>query len=465
MGITAFIVERKIVAYFFVSLLGVGGVIGFSSLGQLEDPDFTVKTGVVVTRYPGASPEQVELEVTDRIEQAIQEMPQLDDLTSFSRAGVSLVTVDIKSEYWSDRLPQVWDELRKKIRDVTPEFPPGVETPDVSDDFNFVYGFVLAVTGDGFSYGELEDYVDGLKKELSLVPGVARVERWGVQDRVVYLDVAETQLAALGLTPAEIAETLQIQNRVLDAGSIDVQDRRLRVAPTGEFRSPVEIADLAVRSSLADTLDRLAAPGMASGGGQAIPGGDASIAGSTGRVSGTRPGSSELLRIRDVATVRSGYREPPRELMRFNGRPSIALSIANVAGGNVVDTGRALDARIEQILQRLPVGIELHKVAWQSDLVTESINSFMLSLAMAVGIVLVVLIIPTGLRMGVIIGSMLIFIILGTFVFMAIFGIDLQRMSLGALIIALGMMVDNSTFVADAMTVRMQQGMGRVQAR
>ncbi|MEM7211640.1 MAG: efflux RND transporter permease subunit, partial [Pseudomonadota bacterium] len=144
MGITAFIVERKVAAYFFVFLLGVGGVLGFFQLGQLEDPDFTVKTGVVTTLYPGASPEQVELEVTDRIEKAIQELPQLDTLTSWSRAGSSTVKVDIKEEYWSDRLPQVWDELRKKIRDVSAEFPPGVQEPMVSDDFNFVYGFVLA---------------------------------------------------------------------------------------------------------------------------------------------------------------------------------------------------------------------------------------------------------------------------------------------------------------------------------
>ncbi len=464
MGITAFIIQRKIVAYFFVFLLAVGGVLGFQSLGQLEDPDFTVKTAVVITPYPGASPKQVELEVTDRIEQAIQELPQLDMLISWSRAGLSIVKVEIKEEYWADRLPQVWDELRKKVRDVTPEFPPGVGKPDVADDFAFVYGFVLAITGDGYSYGELEDYADDIKKELSLLPGVARVEIWGVQDKVVYLDVAESQLAELGLTAEDLASTLQIQNRVVDAGSIDVHDRRLRVAPTGEFTSPLEIGELQVRSSLADTLTRWAAPAAASGGGELVPGANISVVGARASVSGTRPGSSELVRIKDIATVRSGYREPARELMRFNGKPALALYAANVAGGNVVDTGRALDQRRRQILEELPVGIELHKVAWQSDLVTDSIGDFMVSLAQAVGIVLVVLIVPSGLRMGLIIGSMLILIILGTFVFMAVFGIDLHRMSLGALIIALGMMVDNSTFVAEAINIRMRRGVGRVRA-
>ena len=204
MGITEFVVQRKIVAYYFAFLLAVGGVVSFFQLGQLEDPDFTVKTAVIMTPYPGASPEQVELEVTDRIEQAIQEMPQLDEIVSFSRPGVSIISVDIQQNYWSDRLPQIWDEMRKKISDITPQFPPGVGTPDISDDFNFVYGFVLAITGDGYSYAELETFADGIKKELSLVSGVARVELWGVQDKVVYLDVSQTQLSELGLANEDI---------------------------------------------------------------------------------------------------------------------------------------------------------------------------------------------------------------------------------------------------------------------
>ena len=171
MNLTKFAIENKALSYFVALLIFLGGIGSFFTLGQLEDPDFTIKKGVVVTRYPGASPEEVELEVTDRIEMAIQELPQLYHLYSISRAGVSMVKVEIKKNYWSDTLPQVWDELRKKIRDVTPELPPGAGKPDVSDDFNFVYGFVLGLTGDGFSYKELEDYADELKKQLSLVKG------------------------------------------------------------------------------------------------------------------------------------------------------------------------------------------------------------------------------------------------------------------------------------------------------
>ncbi len=440
MGLTAFMLERRTVAYFLVFLIVVGGVAAFLNLGRLEDPDFSVKKAVVITPYPGASPEQVELEVTDRIEKAIQELPQLDTVFSFSRAGVSIIKVEIKQEYWADRLPQIWDELRKKIRDVTLELPPGVGKPDVSDDFSFVYGFVLAITGDGFTYAELEDYADLIKKELSVVSGVSRVELWGVQDKVVYLDVSEAQVAEIGISNENFLQALQIQNKVVEAGSLDIDDRRLRIAPSGEFASPEEIGELALNPNLAELMLSSGSPGDAA------------------------TEATQILRIQDVATVRSGYRDPPFELMRYDGQPGLAIYAANVAGGNVVRTGAALDKRIGELMAQLPVGIELHKVAWQSDLVTESIDNFMISLAQAVAIVLVVLMLPSGLRMGMIIGSMLLFIILGSFVFMGMFKIDLHRMSLGALIIALGMMVDNSTFVADKMSVLMQKGMDRTKA-
>ncbi|MHC4853010.1 MAG: efflux RND transporter permease subunit, partial [Planctomycetota bacterium] len=389
--------------------------------------------------YPGASPSEVELEVTDRLEKAIQELPALDTIYSLSKAGLSIIKVDIKQEYWSDRLPQVWDEMRSKIRDVTPMLPPGCQKPDVGDDFSFVYGFVLAVTGDGFSYAELEQYADHLKKELSLVSGVSRVELWGVQQKAIYLDAAETQLAGLGLSAEAVMATLTTQNKVVDAGSIDRGNQRFRMAPTGTFKSPEEIGELVVRESVLDTVLNV------------------------GRGEGAAR-SAELLRIRDIATVRRGYLEPPMSLMRYDGQPALAISLANVSGGNIVDTGAAIDKRLEELIAELPVGLEVHRVAWQSDLVSEAVMSFLISLAEAVGIVLVVLTIPMGLRMGIIIGSGLVFTILGTFIVMSITGVDLQRMSLGALVIALGMMVDNSIVVADGIMVRIQGGMDRKQA-
>ncbi len=454
MNLAAIALEKRAVTYFFVFLLAVGGVASFLQLGQLEDPAFTVKTAVVVTEYPGASPEEVELEVTNRIEKAIQELPQLDDIYSISREGVSVITVDIKQEYWSDRLPQVWDEMRKKIRDIVPQLPPGAGEPDVSDDFNFVYGFVLAVTGDGFTEQELDDSVDALKKDLALVPGVSRAELWGTPTRVVYVDASQAQLSELGLTPVNVAATLAQQNMVLDAGSVDVAGVRVRVAPTGAFTSPEDIGDLVIRGT---TLEGIMSASVA-------PGVGTTSAAELSEARRAAASTGDLIRIRDIATVRRGSLEPPPWIMRLNGQDAQAIYLANVAGGNIVDTGRALDQRLDELVRDLPIGIEVHKIAWQSDLVTEAINAFMVNLGEAIAIVLVVLTLAMGWRMGVIIGSALVFTILGTFLVMFIAGIDLQRMSLGALVIALGMMVDNAIVVSDGIYTRLQKGMEPTQA-
>jgi multidrug efflux pump subunit AcrB len=445
MSLSAVAVQNRIVTYFFVILLLIAGTGSFFMLGQLEDPEFTVKTAVIVTAYPGASPREAELEVTDRIELAIQEMPQVDYLKSFSRAGLSLIEVNIKPEYWSDRLPQVWDELRRKVRDTEHQLPPGAGRPDVSDDFGDVFGFQLAVTGDGFSYSELEEYAKDLKKELSLVTGVSRVDLWGVQQKVVYIEVAQQQLTELGMTDESILKTLNEQNMVVDAGSLDLQNNRYRIAPTGEYRSPTEIADVVIRPSLGDEVINLMA---------AAEGGDGQ----------TRRRSSELIRIGDVANVRRGYLELPQTLMRFDGEPSVGISITNASGVNVVHVGQAIDQRLSELLPELPVGVEVHRLHWMSDIVDESIQGFLINFGEAVLIVLVVITLGMGWRMGIIIGTALIATILGSFILMAIFGIDLQRMSLGALVVALGMMVDNAIVVADGYSVRLQKGMDRTKA-
>jgi len=429
MSLASGAVEKSAITWFTMVLIFVAGIGSFFSLGQLEDPEFTVKTAVITTQYPGASPEEVELEVTDRIEMALQELHQLDYVASWSSAGQSVVAVEIKTAYWSERLPQVWDELRRKIRDVSSSLPPGVGEPIISDDFGDVFGFQIAMIGDGYTYAELEKYAKDLKKELSIVENVARVDLWGVQERVIYLDVSQNQLAELGLSDASIENTLRLQNMVVDAGSVDVQAKRYRVSPTGEFTSPQDIGDLLIRPSPLDSLQS----------GQ----------------------SSELTRIQDIGTVYSGYREPPFTQMRFNGQPALGISITNSAGVNVVTVGQAIDKRLEELVPLLPIGIEVRRVHWMSDIVDEAVNNFLVSFAQAVGIVLIILTLVMGWRLGVVIGTALILTILASFVFMAVIGIDLQRMSLGALIIALGMMVDNAIVVADGMVVRLQQGMER----
>ena len=262
------------------------------------------------------------------------------------------------------------------------------------------------------------------------------------QEKVIYLDASETQLSELGLTDESIVATLSQQNMVVDAGKLDVQNKRYRIAPTGEFQSPQDIADLTIRPSLAHTIVNMQA-------------------GSNRPVSS---GTSELIRIRDIGTIRRGHLDPPHWLMRYNGQRALGIAITNVAGANIVEMGRAVDARLEELIAILPVGLEVHRVHWMSDVVAESINGFFINLIEAVAIVLAVLTLAMGWRMGVVIGTGLVLTILATFMFMAIFGIDLQRMSLGALVISLGMMVDNSIVVADGIAVRLQQGMDRKSA-
>lgn len=434
MNLAAIALRSRAVTYFVAVLLFFGGTVSFLRLGQLEDPEFTIKNALISTAYPGASPTEVEQEITDRIELAIQEMQEIDYIESVSRAGLSIIKVEVKPEYWSDRLPQVWDTLRRKIRNVEADLPPGAGRPQVNDDFGDVFGFQLAVVGDGFSYAELESYAKRLKKELSVVDGVARVDLWGAQRKIVYLDVAETQLTELGLTKENIAATLQLQNAVVDAGSVDLLNRRLRIAPTGTFASPEEIGDLTIRSN---PLERAQAVAL------------------TGR----SESANELIRIRDIGTVRPGYADPPTQLMRFDGVPAIGLSISNEPGVNVVDVGRALDARLTELVPDLPVGIEVRKVHWQSDVVSEAVSGFLVNFVESLVIVIVVVALFMGWRIGVVIGFALMFTLLGTFILMALAGIDLQRVSLGALVVALGMMVDNAIVVADGYLVRLQKGM------
>ena len=439
MNLAKIAIEKKAVSYFITFLLVVGGLASFFSLGQLEDPDFSVKTAVIVTQYPGASAAEVELEVTDRIEIALQQLKTVDYLRSFSAPGYSQIWVNIKTQYWSDKLPQIWDEMRRKVREVEGSLPPGCSRPIVNDDFGDVYGLLMAITGDGFSYAEMEEAAKGLKKELSLVEGVARVELWGVQPKVIYLEASETQLSQLGISDKSIIATMEKQNMVVDAGSVDVQQKRVRIAPTGEFRSPEDIAGLAIHPSLIDSL-------------QSLEKGKPLL------------GSDEVVRIRDIGTVKRGYKDPPPTMMRLNGKPALAISITNIQGANIVDVGRNVDARMNELEAELPVGLEINHVHWMSDVVSDSVNGFFVNLAQAVIIVLIVLALSMGWRMGSLIGIDLVLTIFGTFIIMAMLGYDLQRMSLGALVIALGMMVDNSIVVAEGFVVRREQGMDKIKA-
>ncbi len=448
MNLARIAIEKQTVTWFTLFLITVGGTASFFQLGWLEDPEFTVKIAAITTPYPGATAKEVELEVTDLLETKIQEMTELKEVWSYSRPGVSIIKVEVLPQYWADELDQVWDILRKKIRDVEGQLPPGAGPVDVGDDFGFVLGFLLAVRGDGFSYSQLEDFAKELRKELSVVPGVARIDLWGVRDQRVFVDVSQAQLSALGITMESLGRTLAVQNRVVDGGQVDIQDQRFRVTPSGAFTSPEDIENLVFRG------DSAPGSGPQAGSGTALIS-PTEIVGTTG----------EIIRLRDFATVTRGYAKPPSQMMRFQGESALALAIAPLGGTNVVEVGQRLDARLNELMARYPIGLDVDRISWQSDLVLESIRGFMVNLLQAVAIVFAVLALTMGVRMGLIIGaSGLVLAILGTFMVMLVWGIDLQRVSLGALVIAMGMMVDNAIVVADGFVVRLQQGVDRKQA-
>ncbi len=437
MSLASAAVERSTVTWFCAGLVLVVGLVSFFSLGQLEDPEFAIKSAHIVTAYPGASAQEVEDEVTDPIETALQEIAEVDYIKSTSQDGLSTVKVEMRAEFWADALPQIFDSVRRKIRDVEGSLPDGAGRPMVNDEVGDVYGFVLALTSDGFSEREMEDYAELIRNRFLAIEGVSRVEYWGIRDERVYVDYRRSRLANLGLTESSIAQTLSVQGSIVDAGRVDIGSQRIRVQPTGGFDDPDDIANLVIRPELGDLLS------MGAGGSLA---------------------ASEIIRLEDVGTVRRGYVDPPSTRMRFNGRHCVGIAISNQPGVNIVNLGQRIDAELAAVIGDLPVGLELEKVHWQSDVVSEAVNGFLESFGQAVVIVLIVITAVMGWRMGIIIGTALVLTIAGSFILMAFFGIDLQRMSLGALVIALGMMVDNAIVVADGTYARIAKGMDRRKA-
>ncbi len=422
MNPAVFALKKRTIIYVLLILLFVGGVISYQEIGRLEDPTFTIKTAVVVTRYPGASPAEVEKEVTEVVEEAIQALGQVKKIYSTSREGVSVVYVDIKETYTTDELPQIWDELRRKVGDVQGKLPPGAGPSWVNDDFGDVFGVFFALVGDGYSYSQLRDYARDVKKELLLCKGVAKIELWGTQQEVVYVEFNRARMTEMGLSPAQIQQALASRNLVQSSGNVNVGESYLRVTPTGDFVSEQFIADIYIG------------------------------------------GKDGLVRLGDVASVSRGFAEPPANIMRFNGRPAVGIGISTVDGGNVVRMGEEVRRRISELEAMKPLGMEMHSIYYQSEIVTESVNTFLVNLLEAVVIVIGLLLLFMGWRTGLLIGVVLVLNILVTFVGMYLLNIDLQKVSLGALILALGMLVDNAIVVADGFLIAVARGIDKKKA-
>ncbi|MDP5191823.1 efflux RND transporter permease subunit, partial [Rheinheimera baltica] len=417
MDVASYFIKNRTSSWLFACILFIGGIIAYSGLGRLEDPQFTLKQAMVVTQYPGASPQQVEEEVSYPLENAIQQLPYVYHVTSVSTAGQSQIMVEMKDTYRAAQLKQIWDELRHKITDLQGQLPPGVGTPAVRDDFGDVYGILYAITGEGFSDDELRDYVDFLRRELVTVPAVGKIAVGGVQQEQVIVEMSRSRLAALGISPGQLASLLQSQNVVSNAGSIRVGAERLRIFPTGEFQQVSELENLII----------------------------------------SNPAASELIYLGDIATVHRAPTETPMQVVRHGGENALTLGISFTSGVNVVDAGAQIAQRLKQLQYNQPVGIELHTIYNQPDEVANSVSGFIINLAEAVVIVVVVLLVFMGLRSGFLIGLILLLTVLGTFIFMRQMQIELQRVSLGALIIALGMLVDNAIVITEGILIGMQR--------
>lgn len=424
MRIAEFAIEKRTLTMVLAASLVLGGIVSFFGLGQLEDPEFTIYTAIVMTPYPGASPLEVEQEVSDRLETAIQTMGDVEHVHSISRAGLSLITVDLFMTMSQEDIPQAWDELRRKVGDAQASLPPGAGPSLVNDDWGDLYGVFYAITGDGYSLTEIEEYAKDLRRELLLIDEVGSIELWGTPTEAVYVEMARSKMAELGLTPADIFGTLEQQGAVVPSSRLHVDQQWVRIAPTGSFSSIEEIGDLLIR----------------------------------GRH------TRSVVRLSDVATIHREILDPPDDLLYFDGKPAVGIGLSTVPGGNVVTMGRAVQERLAQLEGLRPVGMELGVVSMQSETVTRAVRSFLMNLVEAVVIVIALLTLFMGLRSGLLIGSVLLLDILGTFIFMSLYEISLQRISLGALIIALGMLVDNAIVVTEGMLTRMQKGMDRVQA-
>jgi multidrug efflux pump subunit AcrB len=425
MNIAEASIRYKTITLAMTFLILGGGFYSYQRLSRLEDPEFTIKEAKIYTFYPGATAMEVSEEVTDQIEIAVQQLGQLKRVTSISEPGKSTVSVEIKDEYDKRSLPQVWDELRRKVGDVQAKLPPGTSPSIVYDDFGDVYGVFLAVYGDGYSYAELKDYVDILRRELLLCEDVAKISIYGYQEERVYVEISRARLSQLGISPELVYQSLKGQNLVAPAGKVEVDTLYLRIQPTGEFTSVEDIGNLLI---LQDDE------------------------------AGTR------LYLRDIAAITRDYIEPATTIMRYNGQQAIGLGISTVLGGNVVTMGKSVDQKLRELEAQTPIGMEIGIIAHQAEAVTASINGFVASLMQALLIVIGVLMVAMGLRSGLLIGIILFLTVALTFIIMYIYDITLERISLGALIIALGMLVDNAIVIVEGILVNLQRGMKRIQA-
>lgn len=387
MNIAEFSIKNKIISWLAITILTIGGITSFLDLGRLEDPAFTIKDAMIIATYPGATPKEIEEELTYPLEKEIRRLPYIDKITSTSTNGMSQIMVSMKMDYGPDDLPQIWDEMRRKINDLRPSLPQGMNALSIIDDFGDVFGIMLMLTGDGYDHTELKRYSDLLARDLELVDGVGKVAIAGDQKEMLFIEISLDRLASLNLDMGNVARLLNQQNNVVSAGEVMLNGESLAIRPSGTMNSVEALENLIIH----------------------------------GRDTGN------LIRLKDVATVTRDTLEKPSNVITYNGKPAINLAVSFAAGVNVVDVGQRVQAEIERLSSLKPAGIDLNYFYNQSEEVDASVSNFIVSLAQAVGIVIIVLLFAMGIRSGVIIGLVLLLTVFGTFILMKYTDIELHR--------------------------------------
>lgn len=421
-NVSEWALEHQSLVLFFMLALAAAGLFSYFKLGQAEDPDFTFKLMVVRAVWPGASPAEMEQQVTERLEKKLQETPWLDNLRSYTKSGEATIFVTLKDSTPPREVNGVWYQVRKKVGDMRQTLPTGVLGPFFNDEFGDVFGNIYAFTGDGYDYAELKDYVEEVRREILRVPNVAKAELIGEQEEKIYVELSHRKLANLGIDPLSIFNVLREQNAMTPAGTIDTSADRMSLRISGSFDSVESIREIGIQAN------------------------------------------GRLFRLGDIARIHRGYVDPPVAKLRYMGQEAIGLAVSMAKGGDILQLGEDLDAAFERIRRDLPVGIEVHQYSNQPQVVSRSVDEFMKTLLEAVVIVLAVSFFSLGFRTGLVVALSIPLVLAVTFLMMKVYGIDLQRISLGALIIALGLLVDDAIISVEMMATKMEQGMDRIKA-
>lgn len=415
---------NRLLVYFLVAVLVVGGAFSIYNMSKLEDPEVKVKVAMVVTTYPGASAHQVELEVTDPLEKKIRTMGDIDNVESHSYNDLSIIQVELRSTIGNDEVEQCWDRLRRKVYDAASELPAGAGTPVTRDDFSAVYGMFYALTADGLNERDLSRYAELVKREVSALDGVDRVELYGELHDCIHIRLLQDKMSSLGVMPAEVLATLSGQNKTSYAGYYDNGDQRVRVTVSDKFQQVDDIRRMIIQGHEQDQL-----------------------------------------RLSDIAQVEKSLEEPVRAALTYDGNRAVGILVSASSSADIVKVGRAVERRLDSLrATRLPTGVDCHKVFYQPERVTQSLGTFVVNLIESVAIVVVVLMFFMGFKSGVIIGASLVVIVFGSFLLLGQVDGTMQRVSLGAFILAMGMLVDNAIVIVDGVLVDLKAGKTRIEA-